>query len=104
MKLSLLAILSVLFLSLPATGVAGEGQKTPLCTTKDVQRNIDALRASVDELQATHDMQHGMKMLHDHMAMIIDNQEIILGLLEQTRTKAKQNGVECPKKRSHIKK
>lgn len=104
MQRTLIVILSALFLGLPATGIADEQQKPPLCTAKDVQRNIDELRVSVGELQATHDTQRGVGMLHDHMAMIIDNQEIILGLLEQARTKSKQNGVECPKKRSHIKK
>jgi hypothetical protein len=63
-----------------------------------VQGNINQLRISIEELQATHDTQRGMDMLHEHMAIIIDNQEIILGLLEQSRTKATQKGVECPKR------
>jgi hypothetical protein len=104
MKHGMIVIFSALLLSLPVTGMAGEKAKTALCTAKDVQHNIDMLRASVEEMQATHDSQRGMDMLHEHMAMIIDNQEITLGLLEQARTGSKQNGVACPKKRDHIKK
>lgn len=104
MKRIMIVVLSTLLLSLPAISFAGDKDKAALCTAKDVQMNIDKLRASVEEMQATHDSQRGMDMLHEHMAMIIDNQEITLGLLEQTRTGSKKDGVECPKKRDHIKK
>jgi hypothetical protein len=104
MKRVMIVVFSTLLLTLPITGMAGEKAKSKLCTAKDVQHNIDLLRASVEEMQATHDSQRGMDMLHEHMAMIIDNQEITLGLLEQARTGSKQNSVACPKKRDHIKK
>jgi hypothetical protein len=91
-------IFSALLFLLPVAGTAAEESKTKLCTAKDVQHNIDVLRESIGELKATHDLQQGMQMLHDHMAIIIDNQEIMLGILD------KKDGVDCPSPRAHIRK
>ena len=71
MKKLLTAILSAGVLLLPSIGVADDNSAYPLCSAADVQRNIDNIRASVNELQETHDTQRGMEMLHDHMALII---------------------------------
>lgn len=98
MKYVMAAIFSTLLLASSITGAVADEPKKALCTAKDVQHNINLLRESIGELKATHDHQRGMEMLHNHMAMLIDNQEIILGLLD------KKDGVECPKTTSHIKK
>lgn len=103
MKLAITVILSALMLTLSGISAAKDDAKQPketLCTASDVQYNIDVLRKSIAELKTTHDTQRGMEMLHDHMAVLIDNQEIILGLL----TKGDKNGVKCPNERAHIKK
>jgi hypothetical protein len=98
MKQAMFVIFSILMSSLPIAGSAAEEPKATLCTAKDVQHNIDILRESIGELKDTHDTNKGMQMLHDHMAVLIDNQEIMLGLLD------KKDGVECPDKRAHIRK
>jgi hypothetical protein len=104
MKYAMTVILSTLLLALPGVGMAADDStkkpKETLCTAKDVQHNIDILRGAIVELQTTHDTQRGMQMLHDHMALIIDNQEIMLGLLD----KGGKKGVKCPDPRAHIKK
>lgn len=99
MKYVMAVIFSTL-LSLPVIGAAADEPKEKLCTAKDVQHNIDILREAIAELKTTHDMERGMQMLHDHMAVLIDNQEIILGLLD----KGGKKGVQCPDPRAHIKK
>jgi hypothetical protein len=96
MKYSLITVLSALVIvATPASAIAEEAKKS-LCTAKDVQHNIDTLRQSISELKSTHDTQRGMQMLHDHMTVLIDNQEIMLGLLD------KKSGVACPKPYVHI--
>lgn len=104
MKHTMALILTALMITLPGISAAEEGSKAEpketLCTAKDVQHNINILREAIVELQTTHDTQRGMQMLHDHMALIIDNQEIMLGLLD----KGGKKGVKCPDPRAHIKK
>jgi hypothetical protein len=99
MKYVMTVILSALMLTLPGIGTADDAKET-LCTAKDVRHNIDILRAAIVDLKTTHDTQRGMEMLHDHMAVLIDNQEIMLGLLD----KGGKKGVKCPDTRAHIKK
>jgi hypothetical protein len=102
MKYVMTVIFSALMFTLPAISTADDATepKETLCTAKDVRHNIDILRAAIVDLKTTHDMQRGMEMLHDHMAVLIDNQEIMLGLLD----KGGKKGVKCPDARAHIRK
>ena len=98
MKHAMYAIFAVLISALPLAGTAADEPKNKLCTAEDVRHNLEVLRESIGELKTEHSTQRGMEMLHDHMAVLIDNQEIMLGLLDR------KDGVECPNPRAHIRK